>query len=156
MSKMAERLAIVAVAVALAIAVALPADAGMAEVEKMKGFYTSALQGDGTFQWVYCSQATRVVKPDGSVVESYQCELTEWIAPPDTPPGMGPDLGPVVYPDSAMRFEDVDGAFYFSDFLFLNNGEVCFADTWREQLTPSGQVHFKAEYSGDPPCRNGQ
>jgi len=155
MEKMVRRLAMVAVAVALVMAVALPAGAG-AVVEKMKGFYTSALQGNWTsdsqgsegFQWVYCSQATRIVKPDGSAVEEYQCELTKWIAPPNTPPGMGPDLGPIFYPKSAMRFEDETGAFYFSDFLFLNNNyQICFADTWREQLTPSGEVHFKAYYS---------
>lgn len=143
--KTVRGLIVMAVAVVLTMAMALPAGAGAAKVEKMKDFYTSGLQGDGTFNWVYCNQATRIVKPDGSAVETYNCELTPWVDPP--PDGMGPDLGPLVYPDSAMRFEDETGAFYFSDFIYLNNNyAICMADTWREQLSPSGQVTFKAEY----------
>ena len=151
--RMIRRLVMVAVAVTLVIAVVLPAYAGPAVVGKLKAFYTSALQGDGEFQWVYCSQATRIVKPDGSAVEEYECELSGWVE--GSPPGMGPDIfGETVYPKKAMRFNDDTGWFYFSDFLFLQDGSVCFADEWREQLTPSGKVHFKAVYGADPPCRN--
>jgi hypothetical protein len=117
-------------------------------VNKLVDFYTSAVQGDGTINWVHCSQATRIEKADGSAFETYKCELTDWIAPPDTPPGMGPDLGPLVYPDKAQKYEDDTGFGYFSDFIFLNTDppEVCFAEYWREVLTPSGQVNMRANY----------
>ena len=148
-NRIAGSLVMVALAVALMMAVAQPAGAGAA-TEKLKAFYTSALQGDGTFQWVYCSQATRVVRPDGSAVESYKCQLTEWIAPPNTPPGMSEtDLfGPIVYPEKAMIFNDDTGFFYFSDFIYLTTdpADLCFAEYWRELVTPSGQVNMRANY----------
>ena len=47
-----------------------------------------------------------------------------------------------------MRFTDETGFFYFSDFIWIGSGQtvIVYAAYWREQLTPSGQVHFKAVY----------
>lgn len=150
---MVRRLLILAVALAVAMAVVLPAGAAPSSAEKLTDFYTSALQGDGTFQWVHCDQATRTEKADGSAVEEYGCYLSGWVDGVTAEQG-GPlpniFSAEIVYPHKAVRFSDETGFFYFSDFLFISSGltEVVFADTWREQLTSSGRVHFTATYAG--------
>ncbi len=154
-SRMVRRLVMMAVAVVFAMGLVRSVDA-RAVPDKLTNFWTTALDGDTTddsnsFNWVFCSQATRVVKPDGSAVESYQCELLGFVD--GETPFPGDVFGAPVFPGRAMRFDDDTGAFYFSDFLFINNGgQVCFADLWFEQLTPSGKVHFRAVYDEVANC----
>lgn len=85
-----------------------------------------------------CDYVQRVVEPDGSSVETQQCDLTEpFEAFPGTPP--------------ERAVTDMSGeCIWFSDYFVATTGEVVYADSVRLTVTPSGKVSVTSFYSPVP------
>ncbi len=167
-SKMVGRLIMMAMALALAMAVALPASAGPAATNAVADFNTNALDADGCFRLVHCSQAHQVVKGD-IARESYNCQFVDddfWGTP--------------VLPKSAMKWDYENTAVlenwadctvpveppyrWFSDVEDILTGDLCWMYTnakgadigdssFRMVITPSGNVNITVVY--DPPVMEG-
>ena len=131
-------------ATATALIAAPPTAFAKASVDGLEGFETvvpTAFVEDNPagveLMFAVCDMQ-RVEKPDGSAVESYQCELTEpFVEFPGTPP-------------ERALVDRAGQCIWYSDYLLDKTGEFLYAETARLTVTPSGKVSVTAVYPPSP------
>ncbi len=85
-----------------------------------------------------CDFVQRVVKPDGTAVETQHCRLAgPFVEFPGSPPtqAFNPPPGPCLW---------------FSDYAQLTTGEVVWAESVKLTVTPSGNVNVTTRYPALP------
>jgi hypothetical protein len=130
-------------------------------------FYTNALDADGCFKLVHCSQAHQVAKND-RVKEHYQCEFVEddfWGTPALPESAMKWDAENSAEIDPANCTVPIDPPYrWFSDVEDIMTGDLCWMYTnpegqpigdssFRMVITPSGNANVTVVY--DPPVFEG-
>lgn len=133
-----------AIAMLMVVLVAAPAAADGASVDTITDFETvvAVADADNEFgvllMYAQCDFLVRVELPDGTSKETMSCELTE---PFDIFPGEVPD----------RAYKDAGGeCIWFSDYWSNTTGDVFYASSYSQLVTPSGKVHATSQYPSDP------
>ena len=144
---MRKRVAMILLLGLLALTTAAPAAAGTARVARLENIQTVlAVRMDADFPLASlmradCARLLRVQRPDGSATEIMDCRLSDM-------PVMIPAFQGVA-PTTA--FVHVGGPCrWYSDYWFLVDGSDVLASSVRYTVTPSGDVHVRAEFPATP------
>jgi hypothetical protein len=147
-----RRFATMAVVVLIAVIAAVPAAASghLPAKSQVADFYTAALDADGQFKMVHCTEAKMGVKAD-VIKESYKCMFLDdsFLGPPALPAeGMTWD-----YASSTALHDDffnIDGPYrWFSDVEDIVSGfDLCwlYSTDWTMKIDSSGKVNVKVLY----------
>lgn len=141
----ASRIAVLLLVVGLLFAMSgLPANAA-ASVERIHGPFESVVPvayadnpAGVELMFMECDFVQRVEKPDGSAIETQQCDLTgPFVEFPGTPPTEA-------FTNSAGE------CIWFSDYFLQTTGEDVLAERVRLTVTPTGNVSVTTWYPAEP------
>lgn len=116
-----------------------------ASVERIEGPFESVVPvayadnpAGVELMFMECDFVQRVEKPDGSAIETQQCDLTEpFVEFPGTPP--------------SEAFTNMAGeCIWFSDYFLQTTGEDVLAEHVRLTVTPTGNVSVTTWYPAEP------
>ena len=141
----AGRFALLVSVVLLAFGVMAPALAAGATTDRIDGpFETVVATGHADneigvgLMFAECDFVQRVELPDGSAIETQHCSLT------------GPFfVFPGTIPTKAFN-DSGDACVWMSDYWLQTDGSMVFASSFRQTVTPSGQVSATTMYPAEP------
>ena len=141
----ARRIVLMLTAALLALGIMAPALAAGATRDRIEGPFETVIAtayADNEIgvelMFAECDFVQRVELPDGSAIETQHCSLT----------------GPfVVFPGTipTKAFNDSgDACVWMSDYWLQTDGSMVFASSFRQTVTPSGQVSATTMYPAEP------
>lgn len=140
-----SRAAVLSTVLTVFIGLTAPSAVAGAEVDRFEGLFETVVPvafadnpAGVELMFAECDFVHRVVRPDGSAMETESCHLTD---PFFVFPGTAP----------SSAFNISGGAcVWFSDYFTQTSGEDVFADSIRITVTPSGRVNITSTYPAEP------